>query len=105
MTNISGINEDGIDKLILDIYNCHENIHKELEKIYENIEKTEVIFKSNLSNKMRYKFDNNKIKIDNTFYKLENYIDILLKVKNKYQELNTEITNKFNKEEIRGEII
>lgn len=100
MTNISGINEEGIDKLIYDIYNCYENIHKELENIYDYIDKTEFVFKNDIADKMRFKIDSNKIRIQNVFYKIEKYIDILLNVKMKYQDINIEITNKLKNDDI-----
>lgn len=96
---INGINEEGIDKLIKDIYNCSEVIHNSIENINVNIDKTKNIFKNDLADTMRFKFDNNKIKFKTGIEKLEKYLDILLKVKMKYQSLNIELTNKLKNDE------
>lgn len=97
INNINGINEDLIDILIKDIYNCSENIHKSIENINDLIDKTNYVFKSDLANELRFKYDKSKIKLDNLYKKTEDYNNVLINVKMKYQNLDYEINSKIEK--------
>lgn len=97
--DFSGINEEGIDKLIQDIYNCAENIHKAIQTITDSIDQTDDALITDLAEEIRLKYDNNKVIFQNISEKIERYNDVLLSAKIRYQNLNTDIVTKLKSED------
>lgn len=89
--NFSGINEEGLDKIILDIYNSTESIHKIFDNISDSIEQTSEYFQTNVGEEFRIKFDNYKINFNLIHEKLLKYAENLANVKMKYQDLSVDV--------------
>ena len=92
INNISGINEDGINNVINDIYNCAENIHKNIELISDSIDLSKEFFKNDVGDSMRIKYENSKANLNIIYERILHYTDILTSVKMKYQDLNFNVT-------------
>ncbi len=103
INNISGINEEGIDKLIHDIYNCADNINKSINNISNDIDQTSYIFQMSLADEMRSKYDYNRLRIQNIYEQIERYNSYLLEIKSKYQDLDFNIVNEIKKSDIKEE--
>lgn len=103
INNINGINEDLIDILIKDIYNCSENIHKNIENINNLVNKTSYVFKCDISDSFTFNYEKNLIKINDIYVNIEGYNKILLNVKYKYQNLDNDMVLKIKKDDnIKG---
>lgn len=103
--NFSGINEEGIDKLVIDIYNSAESVHKIFDNISNLIEQTSDYYQTDNGDELRKKFNNFKINFDIINDKLLKYADGLASIKMKYQDLSFDVaTNvKTNTDDISEE--
>ena len=93
INNIVGINEDGINKLIIDIYNTLESIHKTFQGIDELIKRSNECFRLESGDKYRDKYNSLVVSIENMYKNIINYINILNNVKIKYININDNISN------------
>lgn len=84
----SAINEDGLDKLVLDIYNSAEMVHKIFDNVNELIQQTSDFYQTNISEKFRMKYNDFKINFELVNKKLLGYADELASIKMKYQDLS-----------------
>lgn len=92
-TNL-GVNIDGIDKLILDIYNYAEKINNTLTQISNVVEDTKNNYNSNNSIEFINKFKNLEDCFSVVNANIISYADDLIKLKNKYQILDEDLTQK-----------
>lgn len=95
INNIVGINEDGINKLIIDIYNTLESIHKTFQGIDDIIKRSDECFRLESGDKYREKYNSLVVFIEKIYKDIINYINILNNVKIKYINMNDNISNSF----------
>ena len=91
--NKIGVNVDGIDKLILDIYNYAEKINKTLNQITNVVEQTKSFYDCDIANDYRNKFNNFKTNFNIINKNIQSYAEDLIKLKNKYRDVDMNITN------------
>ena len=91
---INGINEEGLDKLILDIYNYAENLHKVFNDIENIIDELDDFYQDDTCITMKNKFNDFKKNLDIAYNKLIKSATYLSNIKMYYQDLNIDIGNK-----------
>lgn len=91
------INEENLNKLILDIYDYNEKINNILNQIIDLIAGSKDYFKcsveTELLNKLSYLEDNK----NNLIYNITNYANDLMKVKMNFKEISASLTIEVNK--------
>lgn len=93
MNNIIGINEEGLDKVVLDFYNYIEIINKKFIEISDIVEKLNNDFQSDCGTELLRKMNNSITLFEEVNTKLTNYADELSNVKMKYQDVSSNIAN------------
>lgn len=88
MQNESGINEEKLNKLILDIYNYSEKINKTLNQISEVVDKTKKIYSSKEADLYRSKYENFRVNYVNVIKNINRYAEDLILVKQKYSNFD-----------------
>ena len=91
---ISGINEEGLDKLILDIYNYAESMHKVFNNIENTIDDTNNFYQDETGINMRVKFNEFKKNLDIAYDRLIKNATYLSNIKMYYQDMSADIGNK-----------
>lgn len=99
MNNISGINEESLDKLVLNFYNYIETIDKNFDNISDVIEKLESSYNSDCINELLKKMSNSQNLFKQVNNKLFNYVNELSDIKLKYQDISDNITTIIRKKE------
>ena len=99
MNNVSGINEDSLDKLILNFYNYIETIDKNFDNILDVIEKLKTSSNSDCIDELLKKMNNSQNLFKKVNNKLFNYVNELSDIKLKYQDISDNITNNVRKKE------
>ena len=94
MNNNSGINDQKIDKLILDIYEINEKVRKTLDQISETMEKTKTSWKSSEANQLRNTYDNFKTNYNIIVKNINSYAEDFTKLKNSYKRNDIEMGKK-----------
>lgn len=92
-TNI-GINVDSVDKLILDIYNYAEKINKTLNQISDIMDQTRNNCMLDEINVLVNKFESFKANFPVVNKNLISYANDLIILKNKYQNIDMDLTQK-----------
>lgn len=92
--NKIGIDVDSIDKLILDIYNYNDKISKTLNQISEVVDQTKSFYVSSAATDFRNKFNSFSANFPIISKNLISYADDLIKLKNRYQIIDDDLTNK-----------
>lgn len=95
--NEVGINLDSVNKLILDIYNYTERINKTLNQISDVVEQTQTFYKGVEADNYRNKFKNFEMNFKVVNKNMISYAEDLIKLKNRYQNMSDEMTQKINK--------
>lgn len=95
--NEVGINIDSIDKLILDIYNYAERINKTLNQISNVVDQTKSFYECDAANAYRRKFNSFRTNFSVIDKNLKSYADDLIKLKNRYQNVDRNITDTIKK--------
>ena len=97
LKDISGINEDAIDKLVLDIFGYVERINQTLKNIDSLVNETSQFYVGESGNKFRNRFNELRANFPIVNQNLLSYTDDLIKVKsglkNFSSELSIEITD------------
>ena len=83
MENNIGINEEKLDKLILDIYNYCEKINVTLNQVSDVVEDTKVFYTGDVADSFRKKFSLYSSNFLNIRANLCSYADDLIKLKSK----------------------
>lgn len=91
--NEIGINVDSIDKLILDIYSYAEKINKTLNEISNIVDDTKTFYQCENGTNYRRKFDDFKTNFVIVDGNLKGYAEDLIKLKNRYNKIDENITN------------
>lgn len=95
--NEIGINIDSIDKLILDIYNYAERVNKTLNQITDVVDQTKNFYDCEAAQNYRNKFNSFKTNFNVINKNLNSYAEDLIKLKNKYQNVDSNITDTIKK--------
>lgn len=95
--NEIGINIDSIDKLILDIYNYAERVNKTLNQIMDVVDQTKNFYDCEAAQNYRNKFNSFKTNFNVINKNLNSYAEDLIKLKNKYQNVDSNITDTIKK--------
>lgn len=103
--NINGINEEELDKLIIDIYNRGESIHKCFDNINNYMENINDYVDSDVIDELKNKYNNYRINLKKVYDMVIKCADELNDVKYKYNDLNVEISDNLikNKDNIGDE--
>lgn len=96
---INGINEEGLDKLIIDIYNYAESVHKVFNNIENIIDDTNNFYQDETYLNVKNKFNDFKKNLDIAYNKLIKSATYLSNIKMYYQDLNIDIGNKLKANE------
>lgn len=91
--NEVGINVDTIDKLILDIYTYAEKVSKTLNQICDVVEQTKTFYQCDDADVYRNRFNLFKSNFNVVNINLKSYADDMIKLKNKYQNIDAHLTN------------
>lgn len=95
--NEVGINIDSVDKLILDIYNYAEKIGKTLDQISDTVSDTKEFYKCSAATEYRNKFNDFKANFKTVRQNVNSYAEDLIKLKNRYQNINDDLTQTIKK--------
>lgn len=95
--NKIGIDVDSIDKLVLDIYNYADKISKTLNQISEVVDRTKSFYVSSASNDFRNKFNSFSANFPTINKNIVSYADDLIKLKNRYQTIDEDLTQTVRK--------
>lgn len=95
--NEIGINIDSIDKLILDIYNYAERINKTLNQVSDVVDQTKNFYDCETATNYRNKFNDFKTNFSIMNENLKSYAEDLIKLKNRYQNVDSNITEVIKK--------
>lgn len=98
MEDLISINEEGIDKLFLDICDYSERINNILNQIDDLINYSANYFKSDSYNAVLNKYLELKISINNVKHNILSYSNDLITVKNKFRNNATDITLEVKKQ-------
>ena len=91
--NNRGINEDAVNKLILDIYNYEEKINKTLDQISTVVENTKEFYQCESANEYRNKFNMFSANFNIINKNLLSYADDMIKLKNRYKVIDSNVAN------------
>lgn len=94
MDKQTGINEEKLNKLILDIYDYSEKINNTLNSISDLVMKTKDYYNSKEAELYRKKYDDYKTNYVNIIKNINSYADDLLTLKRKYINFDVEMKNK-----------
>lgn len=95
--DLSGINEDGMDKLILDIRYYQNRLIHIFQQMTEVMEQTSTYFIGPYGDNVRNRFQIIRSQFPVIQNNLDNYIADLLKVKNQYQNISSDIAIEWEK--------
>ncbi|MEG1495125.1 MAG: hypothetical protein RSB99_02195 [Bacilli bacterium] len=90
-SNLSGINEGGLDKLALDIYDTAERIHNILNTLDDLVTGTTSYYNCESGNQLRSKFQDLKAGFTVINQNIQNYGNDLVKAKYLYKNLSDDI--------------
>lgn len=96
----SGINESGIDKLILDIYDYSDKIKTILNSLEDLIDSTKSCYDSPDGNEFRAKFSLEKDSINNLISNILSYTEDLTLVKKDFKNISLNATEQVFQERI-----
>ena len=94
MDRQTGINEEKLNKLILDIYDYSEKINNTLNHISEIVMKTKNCYNSKEAELYRKMYDDYKTNYVNIIKNINSYADDLLTLKRKYINFDVDMKNK-----------
>lgn len=86
--NEIGINEDTINKLILDIYDYAEKISQTLDQVTNEVTLTKSFYKSSAASAYRNDFNNFKTNFSIINKNIISYAEDLTKLKNRYKRID-----------------
>lgn len=92
INNFGGINEESLDKLVIDFYNYTEFIKKIFDNINEITDKLEINFQSECGLEFRKKVENLKLSFILAQEKLAKYVEELSNVKLKFQDFSSDLS-------------
>lgn len=92
-TNL-GINVDGIDKLILDIYSYAEKINLTLNQISNTVDGTKTFYNSTTSTEFIKKFRELESCFSAVNVNIKSYAEDLTRLKNRYQRIDEDLTQR-----------
>lgn len=98
MEDLISINEDGLDKLALNIYDYSEKINNIFNQIDDLMVQSKDYFDCQLNNDIRIKYQNIKDSIKNVKSNISSYSTDLIKVKNAFRNNAEIIANDIRKE-------
>lgn len=101
----TGINENKVNQLMLDIYEYEEKINLLLEKISNLMESTTNIYSGFTSDDLRKKYNDFSVNYTNIKNNIHDYSEDLFKIKNNYLERDQQNTNHILKPLIIDETI
>lgn len=85
--DVVGINEQAINKLIMDIYDCADRINIILNSIDDIVAGTSSYFVNESANNFRRKFEQLKLNFPTVNYNIKSYAEDLTKLKNSYSNI------------------
>lgn len=91
MEDLISINEEAIDKLVLEIYDYSERINNILNQISDLVNYSSTYFKGQISNDIIGKYNNLKLSLDNVKNNIASYSSDLVMVKNKFRNKASDI--------------
>lgn len=91
IVNYSGINEEGLDNLILDIYNYAEMCNKTFMNIQDLVSNTSLYYINDTGDSFRRKIDDMMVSFNDVNNKLLGYTNYLTNIKMKYQDVNVDV--------------
>lgn len=97
INNYSGINEEGLDKIVIDFYNYIESIKKIFDNINEISDNLESNFQSECGDELKKKIDGIRVSFLYAQDKLKRYADELSNVKLKYQDFSSDLSSSITK--------
>ncbi len=92
MQNNIGINNDGIDKIALDIYGYAERISKTLNQIIDVIDRTKEFYICEEATNYRNKFENFKTNFNIINKNIISYADDFIKLKSRFEGINSDMS-------------
>lgn len=87
------MNEQMIDKMILDIYDYADRINSIFNSIEDIIVGSSNYFVDDVANDFRYKFEQLKLNFPIVNYNIKSYADDLVKVKRSFSTATSDLTN------------
>ena len=92
INNFGGINEENLDKLVIDFFNYTETIKKIFDNINEITDKLENHFQSECGLEFKLKIENLKLSFVLAQEKLAKYVEELSNVKLKFQDFSSDLS-------------
>ena len=92
MEDLISVNEEAIDKLVLDLYDYSERINNVLNQINDLVNYSSTYFKGQISNDIVGKYNSLKISLENFKRNIYSYSSDLVKVKNQFRNRASDLT-------------
>lgn len=92
MENITGINEQKIDKLVLDIYAYADRVKQILGEVERIVENTSSVYKTDSASEFISDFNLNKQKFDTIAKIILSYSEDMINVKANYKKRTTSVS-------------
>ena len=86
MEDLISINEEGIDRLVLDLYDHFEKINSILNQVNDLIYDSKSYFNCSANDELLKQYSEMKLNIDNFKENVSSYSVDLIKVKNKFRQ-------------------
>lgn len=90
--DVIGINEQAIEKLILDVYDYADRINNILNAMDDVVQGTTSYFNDDSSNNFRHKFEQLKINFPIVNHNIQTYGEDLVRLKNNYFNTVSDVT-------------
>lgn len=98
MEDLISINEEGIDRLVLDLFDHSERINNILNQINDLILDSKNYFKCQANDELQKTYSDMKLSINNFKANIATYSNDLIKVKSKFRNASSELTTEIKKE-------
>lgn len=89
--DVVGINEQILDKLILDIYDYADRINRTLNSIEDVVAGSSSYFNDDVANSFRYKFEQLKLNFPMVNHNILSYANDLVKVKRNFSDTTSDM--------------
>jgi len=93
LEDLISINEEGIDRLVLDLYDHFEKINNILNQINDLIYDSKNYFNCSANDELLKNYSEMKVNIDNFKANVSSYSSDLIKVKNKFRQKDSDISS------------
>ena len=98
MEDLITINEEALNKLVLDLYDYSERVNSILNQISDLVNYSSTYFEGQQSDDIIKKYNSLLETLENLKYNISDYSSDLIKVKNKFKNTSSDLTIEVNRQ-------